>query len=141
MQFLFDAIQSGDYCSLTFFSICAIFLGDRMINGWPQMRVWGLRLTAIAIIGFAVLHLIEAKSPEPSDFAMAAVVGLLGGLVVLGPAWIGLSMVGFFSGYFQQATAKANSAGERRRSEREQKKAEKKRQQDQLEWDRRRSRT
>ncbi len=137
MQFITDAIQNGDYCSLVFFSLVAMFVGDRMINSQATLRVWGLRTAAIAFVGFAIAHVSEVGSPSAEDLAMAAIVGLLGGLVALGPAWIILSILGFAGGYYRRASASAGSAAHRRQLDREKRAAEKKKQQDQIEWERR----
>ncbi len=137
MQFITDAIQNGDYCSLVFFSLVAIFVGDRMINSQSTLRVWGLRTAALAFVGFAVSHLAQVGSPSAEDLAMAAIVGLLGGLVALGPAWIILSILGFAGGYYRRASASADSVAHRRQLDREKRAAEKKNQQDQIEWERR----
>lgn len=135
MDFLTNAIQEGDYCALAFFSVILIFVGDRMIQSRPLLRIWGMRIAALAFVAFVVAHIVQAGSPTPSDLAMAAIVGLLGALVVLGPAWIVLAILGFFGGYYRNAANSANSAAHRRQLERERKEAEKRKRQEQIEWE------
>ena len=136
MHFIFEAIQNGDFCGLVFFSAIVIFVGDRMINSQPAMRIWGLRITAVAFVGFTVSHISQNGGSTPSDLALAAIIGLLGGIVTLGPVWILLSIVGFLGGYYRQAASSASSAAHQRQLEREKKAAEKKRLQEQIDWER-----
>ncbi len=136
MHYITDAIRNGDFCSLMFFSVVAMIVGDRMINGKATLRIWGLRTAAIAFVGFAVAHVSDVGSPSAEDLAMAAIIGLLGGLVALGPAWIILSFIGFVGGYYRRLAASANSGLHRRQLERDRRNAAKKKQQDQIEWER-----
>jgi hypothetical protein len=131
-----DAIQQGDACVLFLFSVIMMFIGDRMINSQPVLRIWGLRISALAFVGFTVFHITDHHSSGASEYAMAAIVGLLGGLVTLGPAWIVLAIFGFVGGYYRQAAASATSAGHQRKIKREQKIAEERKRHEQIEWER-----
>ncbi|HMO16011.1 MAG TPA: hypothetical protein PKA83_17965 [Pirellulaceae bacterium] len=107
-----------------------------MVNSQPLMRMWGIRLTGLAFVVFAALHVFETGNPTPSDLAMGAVVGSLGAIVVLGPAWILLATVGLLGGYYRRAQSSASSVARRRQLESEKRAMEKNRQQELIDWER-----
>lgn len=136
MDFIVNSIQDGDVCGLFFFSIVVMFVGDRMINGFPALRLLGLRAAAFAFVGFTASHIVNTNGSTGSDLAMAGIVGLLGAIVALGPAWIILACLGYVGRHYQNATSSARSATHNRRFRRERENAEQAKRREQLEWER-----
>ena len=114
-----------------------MFVGDRMINGYPSLRIWGIRVSATAFLGFTANHTICQNASTGSNFAMAAVIGVFASIVVLGPAWIVLALFGFVHNHYRNAASSASAVAHRRRLEMERKAASEKERQDQIEWERR----
>ena len=118
-----DHLESGDLCSAVLLAALLSFVGQKMVEARPSLRLWGIRLAAVAFISYSFYRFLRAKSPDVNDLLAIAAHGLLVGGLTLGAAWIALAVLAvlydylaapFWASVGNWATTRRRNAAERK---------------------------
>ena len=102
MTTIVQIINAGDFCSTAFLAFFLFCIGGKMVEGRPTLCQWGKRIAAAAFL-FYVVHEAYASQPiDASGWIGVLLRGLLAGGMVLGLAWIALTVFAFARTYLLQ---------------------------------------
>ena len=137
MVFLNNLIDEGDICGLLIIIAVLGFVGLKLVERQPKLLTWGLRLAVGTFLVFAIVRFNELESTTTSQLVFRVVLsGLAAGGLVLGPAWIVLSVLGFVHKYYKKLEESGERAARDRQLQREQREREQQRQREQQERER-----
>ncbi len=88
-------VETSDLYSLLLMIVIPWAVGQRMVQSRPSMRLWGVRTAAGTFFVFTVMRSIQNGVPGTAELKSGLLLGLLAAALLLGPAWIVLSIFGF----------------------------------------------
>lgn len=95
MHDIIDALNHADFCSAILLIALLTFVGQRMVAGENNLQCWGLRLAAVAFVGFCAHGCLSSRVADLQAWLEIAVRGVLAAGLMLGAAWILLPIGAF----------------------------------------------
>jgi hypothetical protein len=87
MNRILTIIDTGDCCSLLFLTAVLVFLGNRLVEGTPRLRLWGQRLAYASLIAYCLYSGVTCPPDTPGACLMIVLRALLAAGLTLGVTW------------------------------------------------------
>ena len=134
MRTVLELINNPDPCSTVLLIVLLTGIGSKMIESCPDLRAWGYRVAAVALVVYGVYGVMTFHPTTADQLVGIVLRGLIAFGVVLGLFWIVFAIQGFiYQHTFKRLRDTMHESAERRARERE----EEKRRLERLEADRR----
>ncbi len=124
MSPLTNIIESSDLCTLFFLILLLTTVGSPFVGRAPELHNLGLRIAAGVGLLYAGLTIAERGLGTAPEIAALVLRSLAAGGVVLGPAWIIMSVFAYFRDHWKRMSDASEARADARRRERERRKQE-----------------